>query len=85
MEVQDAKPHLMPYQMLMQSLAASGQVETGFELLRQVETSGLLSHSHEDCYPLLRTLLQLCRLVGDFYGASQLQAAVDRLGLRPCA
>ena len=70
MQVQDAKPQVMPYQMLMQSLAASGQAETGFELLRQVETSGLLSYSHEDCYPLLRTLLQACRLVGDFYGAS---------------
>ena len=48
MEEQDAKPQVMPYQMLMQSLAASGQVETSFELLRQVETSGLLSHFHED-------------------------------------
>ena len=70
MQVQDAKPQVMSYQMLMQSLAASGQVETGFELLRQVKTIGLLSHSREDCYPLLRTLLQACRLVGDFYGAS---------------
>ena len=70
MEVQDAKPQVMPYQMLMQSLAASGQVETGFELLQQVETIGLLSHSHEDCYPLHRTLLQACCLVGDFYSAS---------------
>ena len=85
MEMQDAKPQVMSYQMLMQSLAASGQVETGFELLRQVKTIGLLSHSREDCYPLLRTLLQACRLVGDFYGASQLQAAVDRLGLKACA
>ena len=70
--------------MLMQSLAASGQVETGFELLRQVETSGLVSHSHEDCYALLRILLQDCHLVGDFYGASQL-LAVEQLGLKACA
>ena len=70
MQMQDAKPQVMSYQMLMQSLAASGQVETGFELLQQVETIGLLSHSHKDCYPLLRTLLQACHLAGDFYGAS---------------
>ena len=70
--------------MLTQSLAASGQVEAGFVLLRQMGT-GLLSHSNEDCYPVFRTLLKSCVLVGDFGGASRLQATVDQLGLKACA
>ena len=85
METQDAKPWVMPYQMLMQSLAASGQVEAGFVLLREVGNSGLLSQSNNSCYPVFRTLLQACRLVGDFECASQLQTAVDGLGLKACA
>ena len=85
MQVQDAKPQVMPYQMLMQSLAASGQVEAGFALLWQVGNSGLLSHSNDSCYPVFRTLLESCRLVGDFECASQLQTAVDGLGLKGCA
>ena len=83
METQDAKPWVMPYQMLMQSLAASSQIEAGFVLLQQVDT-GLLSQSDEGCYPLFRMILQACGLVGDFDGASQLQAAVDQLGLKAC-
>ena len=79
----DAKPWVMPYQMLMQSLVASCQIEDGFLLLQQVDT-GLLSQSVEDCYPLFRMILQACVLVGDFDGASQLQAAVEQLGLKAC-
>ena len=83
METQDAKPWVMPYQMLMQSLVASCQIEDGFLLLQQVDT-GLLSQSVEDCYPLFRMILQACRLAEDFDGASRLQAAVDQLGLKAC-
>ena len=84
-QTQGAKPWVMHYQMAMQSLAASGQVEAGFVLLQQVGNSGLLSHSNDSCYPVFRTLLQACRLVGDFECASQLQTAVDGLGLTACA
>ena len=65
----------------MQSLAASGQVEAGFMLLRQMHT-GWQSHSDKDCYPVFRMLLHACRLIEDFDGASRLQAAVDQLGLK---
>ena len=34
MEMLDAKPWVMPYQMLMQSLVASSQIEAGFVLLQ---------------------------------------------------
>ena len=56
METQDAKPWVMPYQMLMQSLVASSQIEAGFVLLQEMDT-GLLSQSFEDCYPLFRMIL----------------------------
>ena len=56
METQDAKPWVMPYQMLMQSLVASSQIEAGFVLLQEVDT-GLLSQFFEDCYPLFRMIL----------------------------
>ena len=56
METQDAKTWVMPYQMLMQSLVASSQIEAGFVLLQEVDT-GLLSQSFEDCYPLFRMIL----------------------------
>ena len=67
--------------MLMQSLAASGQVEAGFTLLQQMRT-GWQSQSDKNCYPVFRMLLHACRLVEDFDGASRLQAAVDQLGLK---
>ena len=67
----------------MQSLVASSQIEAGFALLQQMDT-GLLSQSDEDCYSLFRTILQACRLAGDFDGTSELQAAVDQLGLKAC-
>ena len=34
MEPQDAKPCVMPYQMLMESLVASSQIDAGFVLLQ---------------------------------------------------
>ena len=67
----------------MQSLVASSQIEAGSALLQQVDTR-LLSQSVEDCYPVFRMILQACGLVGDFDGASRLQAAVDQLGLKAC-
>ena len=67
----------------MQSLAASSQIEACIVLFQEVNTE-LLCHSDEDCYLLFRTLLQACRLVGDFHSASRLQAAVDQLGLKAC-
>ena len=67
--------------MLMQSLVASSQIEAGFALLQQMDT-GLLSQSDENCYSLFRAILQACRLAGDFDGTSELQAAVDQLGLK---
>ena len=72
----------MPYQMMMQSFAASGQVEAGFVLLWQVGSSGLPPHSNDSCFPVFHTLLQACRVIGDFECASQLQTAVDGLGLK---
>ena len=33
MEPQDAKPRVMPHQMLMESLVASSQIDAGFVLL----------------------------------------------------
>ena len=83
MEMQDAKPWVMPYQMWIQSLVASSQIEAGSALLQQVDTR-LLSQSVEDCYPLFRMIRQACALVGDFDGASWFQAAVDQMGSKAC-
>ena len=79
-----AEPRVMAkYQMLMQSLAASGQAEVGFMLLHKMHT-GWQSHSDKDCYPVFRMLLHACRLAEDFDSASRLHAAVDQLGLKAC-
>ena len=67
--------------MLMQSLAASGQVEAGFTLLQQMCT-GWQFQSDKNYYPVFRMLLHACRLVVDFDGASHLHAAVDQLGMK---
>ena len=48
---------LMPYQMMMQNLAASGQVEAGFVLLWQVGNGGLPPHSNDSRYTVFHTLL----------------------------
>ena len=81
MEVRGAKPELLEHHMLMQALAVTCQIEVAFGLLARVEASGLLSHFDNDCYPMLRTLLEACRFDGDSNGASRVQASVDRLGL----
>jgi hypothetical protein len=58
--------------MMMQSLAVTGQIQAGFGLLAQVEASwSALSHFDDNCYPIFRTLLGACHLVGDSNGASR--------------
>ena len=81
MEGEDAKPQLLDYQMLMESLAATGQIQAGIALLHRVEASGMLSHLDENCDAIVYTLLETCRAVGTFDSASQIQAAVEWLGM----
>ena len=81
MEATGVTPQVGDYTMSMKGLAATSQIEAGFALLVRAEASGLLCHSNNDPYPMFHTLLQACHLVGDSCGASQVQAAVDRLGL----
>ena len=85
MEVQGSKPELMYYAMSMQGLAASSQIQAGFALLERAETCGLLSHCDDHCYSMFHALVQACRMVGDSSGASQVQAAMDRLGITSLA
>eukprot|EP00746_Dinoflagellata_sp_MGD_P042736 gnl/MRDRNA2_/MRDRNA2_203590_c0_seq1.p2 gnl/MRDRNA2_/MRDRNA2_203590_c0~~gnl/MRDRNA2_/MRDRNA2_203590_c0_seq1.p2 ORF type:complete len:122 (-),score=22.84 gnl/MRDRNA2_/MRDRNA2_203590_c0_seq1:56-421(-) len=66
--------------MMQQGLAVTNQVEAGFVLLARAEAMGLLANA-SDSYPLIRTLLEACRLDGDCDGTFQLQAAAERLGL----
>eukprot|EP00747_Dinoflagellata_sp_TGD_P129129 gnl/TRDRNA2_/TRDRNA2_174633_c5_seq1.p3 gnl/TRDRNA2_/TRDRNA2_174633_c5~~gnl/TRDRNA2_/TRDRNA2_174633_c5_seq1.p3 ORF type:complete len:133 (+),score=14.93 gnl/TRDRNA2_/TRDRNA2_174633_c5_seq1:449-847(+) len=68
-------------QMSMQCLVRAGQIVAGFVLLGRAETRGLLSVPDENCYILFRMLREFCRSVGDFDGASRVQAMVHRLGL----
>eukprot|EP00747_Dinoflagellata_sp_TGD_P171476 gnl/TRDRNA2_/TRDRNA2_205652_c0_seq1.p1 gnl/TRDRNA2_/TRDRNA2_205652_c0~~gnl/TRDRNA2_/TRDRNA2_205652_c0_seq1.p1 ORF type:complete len:110 (+),score=16.24 gnl/TRDRNA2_/TRDRNA2_205652_c0_seq1:494-823(+) len=76
-----AQRRLASYQMALESLVTAGQIVAGFALLARAEADGLLSHADESCYPMFRILLEACREVGDFYGASSVQAALERLGL----
>ena len=46
----------------MQALAASGRVEEGFALLRDLEAAGLADTA--ESYAVHRTLLQACRASG---------------------
>ena len=71
----------MHYEMLMQSLAATGQIAAGLGLLAQMEASGLVFHFDNSCYPMFHTLLEACHLVSETNGASQVQAAAERLSL----
>ena len=80
-ESEYAHPPVMCYQMVIECLARTGQVVAGFALLARVEASGLLSNSDEDCYSMIRTLLEACRGVGDPDCASRLQVVAERLGL----
>ena len=68
------------YKMLMEGLATTGQFAAGFVLLARVEAIGLLLHSDESCYPMFRTLLEACRVVGDVSGASRVKAMMELLG-----
>lgn len=76
-----AQGHLeaMHVQASMQCLALTGHIVAGFVLLERA--GGLLSRSDENCYLLFHPLLEACRMLGDSYGASGVQAAVDRLAL----
>ena len=58
-----------------------GQIEAGFSLLEWAEAKFLLSNSINEGNPMFHNLVQACRLVGDLNSVSQLQAAMDRLGL----
>ena len=84
-ELKGSKPELMYYDMSMQGLAASSQIQAGFALLERAETCGLLSHCDDHCYSMFHALVQACRMVGDSSGASQVQAAMDRLGITSLA
>ena len=63
-EGQGIRPQVMDYQMLMQSLAATGQIEAGLVLLARVEANDLLStpfnfsFCSSDCIFLLRSASQ---------------------------
>lgn len=48
-------------------------------LLAQAEVNWLLANSNDHCYPMFCTLLRACRTVADSEGASQVQAAMERL------
>jgi len=71
--------------MVMEGLAACGDVEAGFDLIAHAEGNGLLAHPDENCCWLFRTLLEACRAhpasVHNSDRASRVQAVVDRLAL----
>ena len=81
LQAQGTKLQVMHYGVLMQSLAATGQIATGLGLLARMEASGLVFHFDNSCYPMLQTLLEACHLVSETNGASQVQAAAERLSL----
>eukprot|EP00747_Dinoflagellata_sp_TGD_P172778 gnl/TRDRNA2_/TRDRNA2_210014_c0_seq1.p1 gnl/TRDRNA2_/TRDRNA2_210014_c0~~gnl/TRDRNA2_/TRDRNA2_210014_c0_seq1.p1 ORF type:complete len:117 (+),score=16.55 gnl/TRDRNA2_/TRDRNA2_210014_c0_seq1:472-822(+) len=72
------KPCMLSYQMLMQCLAARGEIVAGFAWLARGESSGVLSSSDERSYAMLNMLLSACRSVDDSAGASRVQAALHR-------
>ena len=80
-EAKGFKLQLMGYVMSMQDLAEMGQIKAGFALLKRVGVKQLLSNSDDEGYPMFHNLLQACCFVGDFSSVSQVQAAIDRLGL----
>lgn len=81
MGAQGAQPKLLDCQMIMEGLAATGQIEAGFVLLTWAEASGLLSHVDAHCYPTISMLLWACRAVCNPDSASGLRVAVERLSL----
>eukprot|EP00747_Dinoflagellata_sp_TGD_P122575 gnl/TRDRNA2_/TRDRNA2_173653_c10_seq4.p1 gnl/TRDRNA2_/TRDRNA2_173653_c10~~gnl/TRDRNA2_/TRDRNA2_173653_c10_seq4.p1 ORF type:complete len:296 (-),score=60.17 gnl/TRDRNA2_/TRDRNA2_173653_c10_seq4:28-786(-) len=82
-EMQGNKAKAIEYRTLMQCVAVTGQIASGFVLVERMEASGLLSSpdDEDDYYSAFRGLLENCRIVGDFAGASRVQAMVERLGL----
>ena len=70
----------MYYQMSMEGLVLTGQLDAGFALLQRIAEP--LLASEQDCFPLYRTLLEGFRCAGEAERASSLQAEVRRLGLR---
>ncbi len=81
MELQGAKLQVVCYQMLVQCLAITGQIQAGFALLAWAEATGLLSHSDSNWYPMFRMMLEACGMVGESCGTSWVQAVVKRLDL----
>jgi len=45
------------------------------------EANEVLSQQDENCYAMIRTLLEACRATGNSDGAAKVQAAIERLGL----
>lgn len=78
-----ATPWEVQYQMLIHSLARTGQIKAGFALLARLESNGLLSDADEHCYPMFHMLLETCRAIGDSHGISPVQTSVERLGPIP--
>eukprot|EP00747_Dinoflagellata_sp_TGD_P095325 gnl/TRDRNA2_/TRDRNA2_166441_c4_seq5.p1 gnl/TRDRNA2_/TRDRNA2_166441_c4~~gnl/TRDRNA2_/TRDRNA2_166441_c4_seq5.p1 ORF type:complete len:151 (+),score=27.59 gnl/TRDRNA2_/TRDRNA2_166441_c4_seq5:579-1031(+) len=79
-ESQDANCKAMCYQMVLESLVATGQIAAGFDLLGRVEAGGLLSEFEGNCYSIFRALVEACRVI-DLDKASRVQVVMDRLGL----
>eukprot|EP00747_Dinoflagellata_sp_TGD_P108046 gnl/TRDRNA2_/TRDRNA2_170300_c0_seq2.p1 gnl/TRDRNA2_/TRDRNA2_170300_c0~~gnl/TRDRNA2_/TRDRNA2_170300_c0_seq2.p1 ORF type:complete len:107 (+),score=18.93 gnl/TRDRNA2_/TRDRNA2_170300_c0_seq2:144-464(+) len=73
-------PKGVDFLMLLQCIAATGQIVAGFAMLAQAEATRLISCSDE-FYAGLHALLEACRTAGDAMGAHQVQSAVQRLGL----
>eukprot|EP00747_Dinoflagellata_sp_TGD_P050098 gnl/TRDRNA2_/TRDRNA2_146569_c0_seq1.p1 gnl/TRDRNA2_/TRDRNA2_146569_c0~~gnl/TRDRNA2_/TRDRNA2_146569_c0_seq1.p1 ORF type:complete len:129 (+),score=24.11 gnl/TRDRNA2_/TRDRNA2_146569_c0_seq1:141-527(+) len=78
MESHGMAPQVLGYQMIMECLAVSGQIVAGFALLARVEARQLQSDLDENCYPMLRSLLEVCRSAGHSDGASEMQAILLR-------
>eukprot|EP00747_Dinoflagellata_sp_TGD_P217637 gnl/TRDRNA2_/TRDRNA2_90010_c0_seq2.p1 gnl/TRDRNA2_/TRDRNA2_90010_c0~~gnl/TRDRNA2_/TRDRNA2_90010_c0_seq2.p1 ORF type:complete len:203 (+),score=24.44 gnl/TRDRNA2_/TRDRNA2_90010_c0_seq2:242-850(+) len=70
----------MYQQMMIESLATSGEIVAGFALLVHMETNSCLSDYDEDRYSMLHALLEACRAVGDSHSASRFSAAFNRVG-----
>eukprot|EP00747_Dinoflagellata_sp_TGD_P180943 gnl/TRDRNA2_/TRDRNA2_34241_c0_seq1.p1 gnl/TRDRNA2_/TRDRNA2_34241_c0~~gnl/TRDRNA2_/TRDRNA2_34241_c0_seq1.p1 ORF type:complete len:145 (+),score=26.48 gnl/TRDRNA2_/TRDRNA2_34241_c0_seq1:286-720(+) len=84
--LKSARMQVKCYQMTMEYLAATGNIVTGFALLSRLKAGGLLTAVDEaNCYPMFRTLLEACHVVGDSGSASRVASAVRQLGLLPLA
>eukprot|EP00746_Dinoflagellata_sp_MGD_P159200 gnl/MRDRNA2_/MRDRNA2_86648_c1_seq1.p1 gnl/MRDRNA2_/MRDRNA2_86648_c1~~gnl/MRDRNA2_/MRDRNA2_86648_c1_seq1.p1 ORF type:complete len:219 (+),score=40.20 gnl/MRDRNA2_/MRDRNA2_86648_c1_seq1:113-769(+) len=72
----------MYYQMMMQGLAAAGQIDGGVALLAQAEAIGLLNHYDQHQYLMFHTLLEACRALNISDAVSKVQAGLEALGFR---